>query len=151
MTIDLIRDVYWRPDVGGAFIGWVDPEEPVSQPTEDLPVDRFFAAQTLEKLAHLFPFWGQVAENLKATEVFTSAGQYVYTPDDKPLIGQVSEVTGFYLNCGYWAGVMLSPAAGKRIADLVTGKMKPEENPLRPTRYQEGISLSGDSFLSGRH
>jgi sarcosine oxidase, subunit beta len=151
MTIDLIRDVYWRPDVGGAYIGWVDPDEPVSQPSEDLPVDRFFAAQTLEQLAILFPFWGQVAENLKATEVYTSAGQYVYTPDDKPLIGQVSEIKGFYLNCGYWAGVMLSPAAGKRIADLITGKLKPEENPLRPTRYQEGISLSGDSFLSGRH
>ena len=31
------------------------------------------------------------------------------------------EVPGFYLNCGYWAGVMLSPEAGRRIARLVTG------------------------------
>jgi sarcosine oxidase subunit beta len=44
---------------------------------------------------------------------------------------------------------MLSPAAGKRIADLVTGKMKPQDNPLRPTRYAEGIVLEGSSFLRG--
>jgi sarcosine oxidase subunit beta len=61
----------------------------------------------------------------------------------------VPEVPGFYLNCGYWAGVMLSPAAGRRVADLVTGAMKPEDNILRPTRYEEGIVLEGGSFLRG--
>jgi hypothetical protein len=44
---------------------------------------------------------------------------------------------------------MLSPQAGKRVADLVTGEMKPEDNPLRPTRYDEGIVLEGSSFLRG--
>jgi hypothetical protein len=48
-------------------------------------------------------------------------------------------VKGFSLNCGFWAGVMLAPEAGKRITDLITGKMKPEDNPLRPTRYADGI------------
>jgi sarcosine oxidase subunit beta len=61
----------------------------------------------------------------------------------------VPEVSGFYLNCGYWAGVMLAPAAGRRVADLVTGELEPEENILRPTRYEEGIELEGDSFLRG--
>jgi hypothetical protein len=46
---------------------------------------------------------------------------------------------------------MLSPEAGKRIADLVTGAMRPQDNPLRPTRYAEGIVYEGDSFLRGRH
>jgi len=46
---------------------------------------------------------------------------------------------GFYVNCGYWAGVMLSPEAGKRISDLVSGKMDPKDNPLRPTRFKEGL------------
>ena len=63
-----------------------------------------------------------------------SAGQYVYTPDDQPLIGPVPELPGFYLNCGYWAGVMLARAAGLRVADLATGKLDPKENALRPTR-----------------
>jgi len=55
------------------------------------------------------------------------------------------------VNCGYWAGVMLSPEAGRRVADLVTGEMDLQDNPLRPTRYQEGVVFEGDSFLRGRH
>ncbi|MGB7874177.1 MAG: FAD-binding oxidoreductase [Anaerolineales bacterium] len=149
LSIDLARDSYWRPETGGAFIGWVNPDEPDSAPSENVPTDRYFAAQNIENLLPLFPFWEGIAENLKASDVMVSAGQYVYTPDDQPLIGQVSEVPGFYLNCGYWAGVMLAPEAGKRIADLVTGKMKPEDNLLRPTRYAEGIMLEGSSFLRG--
>jgi sarcosine oxidase subunit beta len=151
LAIDLVRDVYWRPEVGGAYIAWVDPDEPVGEPAEELPTDPYFAAIVLDKLTHLFPFWEDIAVELKRADVITSAGQYVYTPDDQPLIGPVPEVPGFYVNCGYWAGVMLSPEAGKRVADLVTGEMDPQENPLRPTRYQEGIVFEGDSFLRGRH
>jgi len=149
LSIDLSRDSYWRPETGGAFIGWVNPDEPESPPSENVPTDRYFAAQNIENLLPLFPFWEGIAENLKSSDVMVSAGQYVYTPDDQPLIGQVGEVAGFYLNCGYWAGVMLAPEAGRRIANLVTGKMKPEDNLLRPTRYAEGIKLEGSSFLRG--
>jgi sarcosine oxidase subunit beta len=151
LAIDLVRDVYWRPEVGGGYIAWVDPEEPVGEPAEELPTDPYFAAIVLDKLTHLFPFWEEIAVGLKRSDVITSAGQYVYTPDDQPLIGPVPEVPGFFLNCGYWAGVMLSPQAGKRVADLVTGAMGPQDNPLRPTRYAEGIVFEGDSFLRGRH
>ena len=72
-------------------------------------------------------------------------------PDDQPLIGPVPEVPGLHLNCGYWAGVMLSPEAGRRVSLLVTGQMRPEDNPLRPTRFAEGPATVGDSFLRGRH
>ncbi len=150
LTIDIVRDSYWRPETGGAYIAWVDPDEPVDDdPSEDLFTDRYFAAIVLEKLINITPFWEKVAMNLKKADVHPSAGYYVYTPDDQPLIGPTPEVPGFYLNCGYWAGVMLSPAAGKRIADLVTGVMEPKDNILRPTRYEEGIVLEGGSFLRG--
>lgn len=149
LCIDIARNSYWRPETGGALIGWVDPEEPESPPTENVPTDRYFAAQNLENLLPLFPFWKGICDNLKSTDVMISAGQYVYTPDDQPLIGEVSQVSGFYLNCGYWAGVMLAPEAGRRVARLITGEMKPEENALRPTRFAEGIQLEGSSFLRG--
>jgi sarcosine oxidase subunit beta len=150
LTIDIVRDSYWRPETGGAYIAWVDPNEPVDEnPSEDLYTDPYFAAIVLEKLINITPFWEEVAMGLKKADVHPSAGYYVYTPDDQPLIGPVPEVPGFILNCGYWAGVMLSPAAGKRVADLVTGVMDPDENILRPTRYEEGIVLEGGSFLRG--
>jgi sarcosine oxidase subunit beta len=151
LTIDLVEDAYWRPETGGAYIAWVDPDEPVSEPAEELPTEWDFAAIVLEKLIRLNPFWEEIADTLKGEDLHPSAGQYVYTPDEQPLIGPLPEVPGFYVNCGYWAGVMLSPEAGRRIAQLVTGEIKPEDNPLRPTRYAEGIVYAGDSFLRGRH
>jgi sarcosine oxidase subunit beta len=150
LTIDLAEDAYWRPETGGAYIAWVDPDEPTSEPAEELPTDWDFAAIVVEKLVCLTPFWEGIAATLKRDEVHPSAGQYVYTPDEQPLIGPVPDVPGFHVNCGYWAGVMLSPAAGRRVADLVTGAMSPEDNPLRPTRYAQGIVHAGDSFLRGR-
>lgn len=151
LTIDLVQDVYWRPETGGAYIAWVDPDEPVGEPAEELPLDWDYPALVLDKLIRLNPFWEEIADDLRQEDIHPSAGQYVYTPDDQPLIGPVPEVPGFFVNCGYWAGVMLSPEAGKRIADLVTGAMDPQDNALRPTRYAEGIVYEGDSFLRGRH
>ena len=151
LTIDLVQDAYWRPETGGAYVAWVDPDEPISAPAEELPTDWDYAAIVLDKLRRMNPFWGEIADSLRGKDVHLSAGQYVYTPDEQPLIGPVAEVPGFYVNCGYWAGVMLSAEAGRRIARLVTGEMRPEENPLRPTRYQEGVIHRGDSFLRGRH
>jgi hypothetical protein len=44
---------------------------------------------------------------------------------------------------------MLSPQAGKWVSDLVTGAMDPKENPLRPTRYKEGIGKKeGKTLMS---
>jgi len=148
-TVDLVNGAYWRPEVGGALLAWVNPDEPVSEPSENLKVDWDFPAIALDKVMRLSPFWEEVIQGLKKRDVMVSAGQYVYTPDDQPLIGPVAEVSGFYLNCGYWAGVMLSPAAGKWVADLVTGEMDQGDNPLRLSRFEEGIAKKGESFLSG--
>jgi len=43
---------------------------------------------------------------------------------------------------------MLSPEAGKRISELVTGKLDPKENPLRPTRFKEGLGKKSKTLLS---
>ena len=149
--IDLSRETYWRPMHGGALIALVDADEPVSEPAEEVPTDWEFPAVVLDKLVHLSPFWAEVAQNISARDLHTSAGYYMYTPDDQPLIGPVNEVPGFHLNCGYWAGVMLSPEAGRRVSALLTGEMAPEDNALRYSRFAEGITTSGNSFLRGRN
>jgi sarcosine oxidase, subunit beta len=146
-TVDLANHGYWRPEAGGVLCAWVDPDEPESAPADDLVTDWDFAAESIYRTSRLTPFFETIADNLKAEDINISAGQYVYTPDDKPLIGPSDDVEGFFLNCGYWCGVMMSPEAGKRVADIATGKMNNKDNPLRYSRFKEGIVEKGDTFL----
>lgn len=148
-TVDLVNGSYWRPETGGALVGWVDPDEPVSEPMENPLGDWDFPAMALDRVSRLSPFWTGVIEGLKKTALSLSAGQYVYTPDEQPLIGPVPEMPGFHVNCGYWMGIMVSPAAGRLCADLITGARDNKENPLRLSRYEEGVAVQGSSFLSG--
>lgn len=147
-TVNVSNNSYWRPEPGGVLIAWVDSDEPVSQPSERVHTDWEFPAITLDKVKRLTPLFEEVEKTVRQTDMNTSAGYYVYTPDDQPLIGPIPEVPGFYVNCGYWAGVMLSPEAGKRISELVTGKMDPMKNPLRPDRFKEGIAKKGKTLMS---
>jgi len=146
-TVDLINHSYWRPEAGGILCAWVNPDEPESAPADDMATDWDFAAESIHRASRLSPFFETIADDLKADDIDVSAGQYVYTPDDKPIIGPSDEVEGFYLNCGYWCGVMMSPEAGKRVADIVTGKMDNKDNPLRFSRFKEGTVEKGDTFL----
>jgi sarcosine oxidase subunit beta len=147
-TVDVDNNSYWRPEPGGVIIAWVDSDEPVSRPSEKVHTDWEFPAITLDKVKRLTPLFQEVEQTVRQPDMNTSAGYYVYTPDDQPLIGPVPEVPGFYVNCGYWAGVMLAPQAGKRIGELVTGKLDPKDNPLRPTRFKEGIGKKGKTLMS---
>jgi len=147
-TVDVDNNSYWRPEPGGVIVGWVDSDEPVSQPTEKVHTDWEFPAIAIDKVKRLTPMFGEIEKTLRQPDINTSAGFYVYTPDDQPLIGPVPELPGFYLNCGYWAGVMLSPEAGRRISELVTGKLKPQDNPLRPSRFEEGLVKKGKTLMS---
>lgn len=146
-TVDLKNHSYWRPKAGGVLCAWVDPDEPESEPLDELPTDSDFAAESIHRASRLSPFFETIAEDLKADDIDVSAGMYVYTPDDKPVIGPSDEIEGFHLNCGYWCGVMMSPAAGKRVADIVMGKMDNKDNPLRYSRFSEGDFEKGDTFL----
>jgi sarcosine oxidase subunit beta len=147
-TVDVNNNSYWRPEPGGVIIGWVDSDEPVSAPSEKVHTDWEFPAIALDKVKRLSPFFEAVEKTLRQPDMHISAGHYVYTPDDQPLIGPVPEVPGFYVNCGYWAGVMLSPEAGRRIGELVTGRLDPMDNPLRPTRFKEGLGKKGKTLMS---
>lgn len=152
LCIDIGQEVYWRPAHGGAFLAWVDPDEPVTEiPGEEVATDWNFGAVVLDKIIRLTPFWEDIIPRLRARDILPSAGYYMYTPDDQPLIGPVPEIPGYHLNCGYWQGVMLAPEAGRLAASLVTGATRPQDNPLRLSRYQEGNVTKSDSFLRGRN
>ena len=40
-TVDVDNNSYWRPEPGGVIIGWVDSDEPISQPTECIQTGNF--------------------------------------------------------------------------------------------------------------
>lgn len=151
LVMDVDNDSYWRPETGGALLGWHDPEEQKSDPMEDPQGDWDFPAFNLEMCSRLSPFWTEVVDDLKQEDLSVYAGQYVHSPDDQPLIGSVSGIPGFFLNCSYWPGVMLSAAAGRWTCDLITGKMNPEDNPLRLSRFEEGLTTPPGAFMRGRH
>ncbi|MBF0202095.1 MAG: FAD-binding oxidoreductase [Desulfamplus sp.] len=145
--VDLVNHSYWRPEAGGILCAWVDPDEPETEPREELPTDWDFAAESIHRVSRLNPFFETIADKIVASDIDVSAGMYVYTPDDKPVIGPSGVIEGFHLNCGYWCGVMMSPGAGKRVADIATGKMANEDNPLRYSRFAEGAVEKGATFL----
>ena len=150
-TVDIDNESYWRPETGGALLGWHDPDEPKTEPLEEPSGDWDFPAINLEMVAQKAPFWHEVAENLTQEDISVYAGQYVHSPDDQPILGPVPEVPGLYLNCAYWPGVMLSPAAGRWVTDMILGKMDPAENPLRLSRFKEGVTATQGALLRGRH
>ena len=45
-TVDVDNNSYWRPEPGGVIIGWVDSDEPVSEPSEKVHTDWEFPAIT---------------------------------------------------------------------------------------------------------
>jgi sarcosine oxidase subunit beta len=151
LTIDIDNESYWRPETGGALLGWHDPEEPKSEPMEEPSGDWDFPAANLEMVSRLSPFWSEVMEGLGKEDLSVYAGQYVHAPDDQPIIGPVEGIPGFFLNCAYWPGVMLSAAAGRWTSDLVTGRMRPADNPLRLSRFAEGVATAPGALLRGRH
>lgn len=137
MTIDADTGAYWRPEVGGAALGWALPEEP-SEPLESVPTDWTFPAVVLDGAARLVPFWKQVAEALTRDNVFLSAGQYTCTPDHKPIIGPCSVVPGLYFNLGYSGhGIMASPGGARLLVDLIIDPAANVENPFRYERFTE--------------
>ncbi len=148
MTVDSDTGVYWRPEVGGAALGWALPEEP-SEPLEKVPTDWTFPAIVLDGAARLVPFWNQIAETLTRENVFLSAGQYTCTPDHKPIIGPCNTVPGLYFNLGYSGhGIMASPGGARLLLDLIVDPGRNADNPFRQGRFEaDGVSLAEECMV----
>jgi len=136
MAIDAFSGAYWRPEVGGAALGWATPEEP-GEPVERVLTDWTFPALVLEEVSRLSPFWEVVAERLTRGGVFLSAGQYTMTPDSKPILGSCP-LPGLYLNLGYSGhGVMAAPEGSRQVVEMILGRLNAEESPFGLSRFQQ--------------
>jgi sarcosine oxidase, subunit beta len=139
MTLSLDTGAHWRPEGAGAWLGWSGafPDEP-REPKDEVAADWRFPALALAEVARDAPFWDEIAERLVQSNVTVEAGLYDMSPDTHPIIGAVGGVTGLYVNSGYSGhGVMGSPAGSRRLADLIVGREREDENPFRLSRFDQ--------------
>lgn len=131
MVIDQDTGAHWRPEHPGAALAWAQASEPPGEPVDDVRPNPMFVHEVLEAVCRFSPFWLDVAESLKAGQVYLTAGQYTVSLDDKPIIGPHPEIAGLFFNTGYSGhGIMGAPGGGRLLADLITGALSDHDNPF---------------------
>jgi len=129
---------YYRPESGGFMIfgGSLTELQPIKDPDHysEKPDAEWIdnVAQTLLGAMH-------DANDTKFIRGW--AGPITLTPDFNPILGQIDEVEGFYVACGFSGhGFKLSPMVGRCMAELITGGRATsiDITPMRPSRYKDG-------------
>ena len=113
MVIDFETTFYFHREGGGMLFGMGDPGE---RPGFDTSVRWDFLPQVIEVATRRLPVLADAAVS------HAWAGLYEMTPDAMPIIGPVPDLPGFFLIAGFSGhGFQHSPAAGRILADVVTG------------------------------
>ncbi len=140
MTIEEETAAHWRPSMRGCLALFTDPNAQPTEPHDPVPIEHDWAFGLLDPgsahaLARIAPFWRRAwAGGAPSVHWFMQAGEYEYTPDRRPYLGQVGP-DGLYLNGGYSGHGIMAGAGGSRlVVDLVTGHADRDANPFRPDR-----------------
>ena len=113
MVIDFETTFYFHREGAGLLFGMGDPHE---TPTFDTTVQWDFLPQVIDVAVTRLPALAD------ASISHAWAGLYEVTPDANPIIGPAPGVTGFFLINGFSGhGFQHSPAAGRILADVITG------------------------------
>ena len=77
------------------------------------------------------------------------AGMVETSPDVVPMIGEVGDVSGFYLATGFSGhGFGIGPGAGKALAAMLTGAENPIDlSPFRLSRFFDGSPIRPQSTI----
>jgi sarcosine oxidase subunit beta len=114
MVIDFETTFYFHREGAGLLFGMGDPRE---TPTFDTTVQWDFLPQVIDVAVTRLPALAD------ASISHAWAGLYEMSPDANPIIGAADDVQGFYLINGFSGhGFQHSPAAGRILADIVTGR-----------------------------
>jgi sarcosine oxidase subunit beta len=141
MTIDEDTGAHWRPTGRGASVLLTDHTSPAGPPLEDVPTSAkmyfdLMDPQRATSVARIAPFWRKVWER-NTDEWYLKGGQYTYTPDHRPYIGQ-TQMRGLFMNSGYSGhGIMGSAGGSRLLADVMTGKVAAAQNSFRLERKME--------------
>lgn len=142
---------YARPEGNGLLMGWDErPEKPAGTERFPPPVQDPVALEEAQDT--ISPGYGRgideygieiLAELARAMPwledeggvQYVTGGYYEVTPDDKAILSEDPRLRGLFHASGFSGhGIMHAPAAGRAMADLVTGRP--------PTFPMEGFSLA---------
>lgn len=113
MVIDFESTFYCHREGPGLLFGMADPDE---RPGFDTSVQWDFLPAAIEVATRRFPALADAAVS------HAWAGLYEMTPDAMPLIGPAPDLPGFFVLAGFSGhGFQHCPAAGRALADLLTG------------------------------
>ena len=139
MVIDFDTTFYFHREGAGLLFGMGDPDE---APTFDTTVQWDFLPQVIDVAVKRLPALAD------ASISHAWAGLYEVTPDANPIIGPADGVGGFYLINGFSGhGFQHSPAAGRILADLITGRDPAFDlTPFAAERFTSG-AVSGERYF----
>ncbi len=143
MIVDMSNGFHFRPESRGFLLAWNDPEETPGYKTDFEPS---FIERILTRAANRVP----VFENLAVNPKRAWAGLYEMTPDHHPILGESSDVPGFFFANGFSGhGVMHAPATGKILSDLILqGKTDLiDASLLNFSRFAEGRTIHETAVL----
>ncbi len=145
--LDLTRDIYLRPDIGGITL--VGSSENVFTPSNP---DNYAQGLTEQEIEHFrSAAGGSIPALTRAVPRGGWAGIYDDTPDFHPILDKLPEYDGLYCAAGFSGhGFKLSPLVGQWMAQLILTGTKPDDmqhfafdrfaqgQEIRP-RYSSGV------------
>ena len=132
MVIDFESTFYFHREGGGLLFGMGDPDE---RPGFDTTVRWDFLPKVIDVAVKRLPALGDAAVS------HAWAGLYEMTPDHNPIIGAAPDRHGFFTIAGFSGhGFQHSPAAGRILADLMTGRDHGlDVTPFAPDRFARDV------------
>jgi sarcosine oxidase subunit beta len=114
LVIDFESTFYFHREGAGLLFGMGDPDE---TPGFDTTVRWDFLPKVIDVAVRRLPVMADAAVS------HAWAGLYEMTPDHNPIIGPAADVDGFFTIAGFSGhGFQHSPAAGRILADLISGR-----------------------------
>ena len=140
MVIDFETTFYFHREGAGLLFGMGDPHE---APTFDTTVQWDFLPQVIDVAVTRLPALAD------ASISHAWAGLYEMTPDANPIIGAAGRVDGLYLINGFSGhGFQHSPAAGRILADVITGRdPKFDLTPFAAGRFARLGAAAGERYV----
>lgn len=149
LIINITNGAYWRPVPGGVWLSTADVDDASVEPGENVVVPDDFLSRCLDQIEAVSPKLVAHARSLPEDAFEYAGGFQSYPADDEPIIGAVPGHPDLFVNYGHWAGVMLSPASGRLLADLVDGRVDEAENPCSITRFGGVVERSSTNKFGG--